>query len=154
MTCRQFSGRPCANSGRPRHSLHGKPAVFTAATSRFTAIMSQLSYNTRGPTKKQEQFLYLYTNIFVKFHDSAISGGPASKQCYFTQFFGVVQALKASSGFAVANNGVRASACCPLQRPPPPPRAWTILSGGDIPLKQTLFTSGWINRIVSGRRRK
>ena len=72
VTCRQFSGRPCANSGRPRHSLHGKPAVFTAATSRFTAIMSQLSYHTRGNSKLQELFLYLSTNNFGKFHDSAV----------------------------------------------------------------------------------
>ena len=69
VTCRQFSGRPCANSGRPRHSLHGKPAVFTAATSRFTAIMSQLLYSTRAQHKMQELFLYFLTNIFGRFHD-------------------------------------------------------------------------------------
>ena len=66
-----FGSAPC-QSGRPRHSLHGKPAVFTAATSRFTAIMSQLSYHTRGDSKLQELFLYLSTNNFGKFHDSAV----------------------------------------------------------------------------------
>lgn len=66
-----FGSAPC-QSGRPRHSLHGKPAVFTAATSRFTAIMSQLSYHTRGNSKLQELFLYLSTNNFGKFHDSAV----------------------------------------------------------------------------------
>ena len=65
-------GSALCQSGRPRHSLHGKPAVFTAATSRFTAIMSQLSYHTRGNSKLQELFLYLSTNIFVNFHDSAV----------------------------------------------------------------------------------
>ena len=67
-------GSALCQSGRPRHSLHGKPAVFTAATSRFTAIMSQLFHHTRGLFKMQEHFLYLSTNIFVIFHKDGFLG--------------------------------------------------------------------------------
>ena len=86
-------GSALCQSGRPRHSLHGKPAVFTAATSRFTAIMSQLSYHTRGNSKLQELFLYLSTNIFGKFHDSAV----CELSCRALQFYRIFAELSTAA---------------------------------------------------------
>ena len=95
-------GSALCQSGRPRHSLHGKPAVFTAATSRFTAIMSQLSYHTRGDSKLQELFFYLSTNNFGKFHDSAVY----ELSCRTFLFYMVFASISTGVGNARVRNDI------------------------------------------------